>query len=209
MYGFGAIAAAGGVVAAGLGAIFGLLMLIAGVALGLLWFAALASTFFVIVTESSEGNDIIQNWPSKNVPDWLPEFFYLLIAAAVSALPGWGLAHLAQDNPLLIGLFFATSGLLTFPIIVLSQLDIGSPFGIFSGRVLQSLFRCPLSWLTFYVETALLNAACSAIGYVVVTRALINPIWFTPVFVGAALLYARLLGRLAWQLAETMGIEIE
>jgi len=93
--------------------------------------------------------------------------------------------------------------LLTFPIIVLSQLDVGSPFGILSFRILPSFLHCPVSWLMFYVETAALIGGCLAMSYFV------HPILCTPVYVMVALLYARLLGRLGWRLAEAMSLEIQ
>jgi hypothetical protein len=117
--------------------------------------------------------------------------------------PGWALAQLTPDQPLLIFSFIGGSVLIAFPIIVLSQLHIGSMFGILSFRVLESWLRCPLSWLMFYVETGALIGGCLAMSYFV------HPILCTPVYVMSALLYARLLGRLGWQLADKMAIEAQ
>jgi hypothetical protein len=71
--------------------------------------------------------------------------------------------------------------------------------------VLKSLLRCPFSWLTFYVETAAIAGVCLAAAALVADRGW-NPLAvLTPLVVAALFLYARLLGRLGWRLAETMG----
>jgi hypothetical protein len=58
------------------------------------------------------------------------------------------------------------------------------------------MVRCPFSWLTFYLETAALMAACLA-------AASTGFLWLlVPVAVAALVLFARLLGRLGWRLAE-------
>jgi hypothetical protein len=58
------------------------------------------------------------------------------------------------------------------------------------------MVRWPFSWLTFYVESAIIIAACLAAAYTGILWILV------PVAVAALILYARLLGRLGWRLAE-------
>jgi hypothetical protein len=58
------------------------------------------------------------------------------------------------------------------------------------------MLRCPLSWLTFYLETTVIVTGCLA-------AAATGNLWIlVPVAVMGAILFARLLGRLGWRLAE-------
>jgi DNA-directed RNA polymerase subunit RPC12/RpoP len=202
-YGISAIGSGGDRTAQSMAAIMGVCFMVLGVIMCVFWSAGLSAIFFAIVTESSVGNREIHAWPGPEFMAWFPEFFHLLIAGAMSIGPGWLLAHLAPNEPLLASALVGAGVVLSFPLIVLSQLDLGSMFGILSIRVLQSVARCPLSWLMFYLESLVLFAGCVAIGYFVPL------ILCAPVFVMAVFLYARLLGRLGWKLAESMTIGVD
>jgi hypothetical protein len=70
--------------------------------------------------------------------------------------------------------------------------------------VLGSVARCPFSWLTFYVETTMIVGACLAAGVFAIILN-INPVMvLAPLGTLALFLYARLLGRLGWRLAEAL-----
>jgi DNA-directed RNA polymerase subunit RPC12/RpoP len=191
----------------GMGAIAGMCFFAIGCISGFLWLAGAASIIIAIVTESSEGNERVYNWPSTSFLDWLPEFGYLLIAVLVSAFPGWLIGQFAVDDPLAKVAVFAVGIMVCLPIVLLSQLDMTSPWGAVSGRVLASLGRCPISWMLFYAEIALLAAAWGAVAYAAV-RFVPGLIFVAvPLFVAGLFLYARLMGRLGWKLAETMAID--
>jgi hypothetical protein len=123
-----------------------------------------------------------------------------LIALIVSPLPGWLIGRFIPDDGLRNGLFLG-SFVVSLPIVLLSQLDLGSMFGIASPRVIASLLRLPASWLLFYFEIAVIVALCVgvAIAAEVVPFVVLA---FVPICVAAAFLAARILGRLAWKLAE-------
>lgn len=103
----------------------------------------------------------------------------------------------------------AVSVLLCYPIVQLSQLEIGSMFGIVSGRIVMSIAKFPLSWMMWYFEVATLAAII--LGVIWLDRFLGGLAIFVavPVVVGAAILVARILGRLAWKLAETMPAAVD
>jgi DNA-directed RNA polymerase subunit M/transcription elongation factor TFIIS len=204
-----AIGKPGGLAALGFSAILIVGFSAIGVVLLPIWLAGLASMFFTIVTESSEGNTEIKTWPSANIMDWFPEFFYVLVAVLLSGGPGCILARLALSDPILTTICVAASVVLSFPIIILSQLEIGSPFGILSFHVAKSLVKCPFSWLLFYVETAALVGACTLAAFLAEHIQILFTFLFTPLFVMSVLLYGRLLGRLGWLLAEKLGIGTE
>lgn len=168
-----------------------------------IWVAAVAAIAMAVIVESSEGNDEVEQWPSTNPIDWVGEFFYLVFAGLVSPLPGWLLGRFVSE-PATQVMLFVGSVLICFPVAILSQLDVGSAFAVASPRVIGSFFRVPGSWLVFYGEIALvwltclgLTFAADAVGSGYLLALLL------PVYIGAVLLSARILGRLAWKLAES------
>jgi hypothetical protein len=156
-----------------------------------------------IVRESSEGNDRLEEQPN-----WLfdvPDGLFIIVSMAVAALPAWLAAGVSGALPFEAQLAVSVSAwLLCFPIALLSALEQNSAFGVLSPRVAASVVRCAGPWLLFYVESAALAAAAGFVAWKILTgppRALYLLPWL---IVAAGLLYMRLLGRLAWWLAESM-----
>lgn len=191
----------GSVVANSMGAISGMCFLILSFVFGVIWLAALASVVITIVTESSEGNSVVSHWPTIDFTEWLAELVYLLITALSSAVPGGLIGQFVAPDSIQKAIWIAGSMWLCFPVIMLSQLDLSSPFAVLSAKVLMSLLRCPFSWLLFYVESALLVAGC-IVAAMFIGNLLLLLVIVIPLSMAALLLYARLLGRLAWILAE-------
>jgi DNA-directed RNA polymerase subunit M/transcription elongation factor TFIIS len=171
----------------------------------IIWTAALAAIVMSIIVESSEGNDEVEQWPSTNPTDWFGEFFYMLFACVVSPLPGWLVGRLLVD-PIVQVILFIGSMLVVLPAVILSQLDLGSAFAIASPRVIASFLRLPGTWLMFYVEVALILAVC--VGMTIFAALLSEYLvaMLVPLYIGATLLAARILGRLGWKLAEAMPV---
>jgi hypothetical protein len=134
--------------------------------------------------------------------DWFGDFFAFAVAAVMSGFPGWAVGYLLPIDPLLEIAIFAGSIVICFPIAVLSQLDIGSMWGVLSPKVAKSLVRCPFSWLTFFMLTGLLAFLCIAITFLAAQVQIGMVLIAAPLGTAAFILYARLLGRLAWRLAE-------
>ena len=92
------------------------------------WLAGLASFLFTSSRKALKAIDVYIHWPSEFM-DWIPGFFQLVIAAIgrASAPAGYWPARSAPSIwPLIcirIGVW------LSFPIILLSQLDINSHAG--------------------------------------------------------------------------------
>jgi DNA-directed RNA polymerase subunit M/transcription elongation factor TFIIS len=169
----------------------------------LIWDAALAAIVMSIIVESSTGADEVESWPSTNPVDWAGEFFYLLVACLVSPLPGWLIGRFVPE-PAVQVLLFIGSTYFALPVIILSQLEVGSAFGVASPKVIASLLRVPGSWLIFYVEIAVLMLVC---GGITIAASLVGPymvVSLVPMYIAAAVLAARILGRLAWKLSESM-----
>lgn len=192
---------AGSVGGGGMGAIMGVCFMVLAVIAGVMWASAAASVCLTVVTESAEGHDQIQHWPPANLMEWFPDLFYLLIALPVSGFPGWLIGRLATTDPTQQALWIVGSVWMYLPLALLSQLEVDSPWAVMSARLLGALLRRPFSWLLFYVESAVLAAACvaAAIGTAAVSPNLV--LLLAPVYVAAGLLYSRLLGRLGWRIA--------
>jgi hypothetical protein len=158
------------------------------------------SMFLAIVAESSEGSKEVHNWPP--LLDWFGDFFAFAVAAVMSGFPGWAICYLLPIDPLLEVAILVASIVVCFPIAVLSQLDIGSMWGVLSPKVARILARCPFSWLTFFVLTGLLAFVCIAATYLAAQLQVGLGLIAAPLGTAAFILYARLLGRLAWRLAE-------
>jgi predicted RNA-binding Zn-ribbon protein involved in translation (DUF1610 family) len=204
LVGVSAIRPAGGLLATQLSVIAGVLFFILGGILGMIWLAAASSILVAIVTESSEGNDQVQRWPGANMIEWLPDLGYVILACFVSPFPGWFIGRMITPDPLLVMLWFAGSLLVCFPVVLLSQLEVGSPFAVLSGKVLASLVRVPFSWALFYLEIGALAAFCLVATYLVDQFVPLAGVLLVPLYIGAMFIAARLTGRLGWKLSETL-----
>src|SRR4051812_35326635 len=151
----------------GTGAFTGVPMLAIGSAVMMVTAAAAYSCLLQIIMESSEGNRTVYHWPT--LTDWLASLLWLGVAVPMSAVPGGVIGHIPglSDDPRVATVLSAVSVLILLPIIMLSQLDINSPAGVLSGRILASLFRCPFSWMFFYVEITAMAAICGGATYLV------------------------------------------
>lgn len=205
--GVGAIGTGSSRVEVGMGAIAGVCFFIIGCITAAFWLAAFASIVLAIVVESSEGNHRIHQWPPPNPVEWLPEMIYIVVAGFVCLFPGWLLARLVPGTAEVGVLLVAGGAVLALPIVILSQLEFDSPFAVVSSHVLASVVRCPLSWLLFYAEVALVAAICMATTFYLATLAPGAMPLLVPLYVAALIVSARLLGRLSWGLAEEMSVE--
>lgn len=185
----------------GFGAVVGMCFFAGGCVSGMVLTAIAFSMLLVIVADTSAGAKQVQNWPPLH--DWFGDFFVLVVAVMMSGFPGWAICHVLPGHDLTQAAIFAASIVVCFPITLLSQLEIGSMWGVLSPKVVKSLFICPFSWMTFFVLTALMAAALIGTAYGFAKLG-INPIFIlAPMGVAMFLLYGRLLGRLAWTLAES------
>jgi predicted RNA-binding Zn-ribbon protein involved in translation (DUF1610 family) len=186
----------------GLGAIGGMCLFALGCVLTMVTGAFTFSCFLAIVTESSDGAKQVSTWPG--LLDWFGGFFAFLVAATMCTFPGYLIAQFVDHQQLVPSLIISICPVIFFPIIILSQLDIGSIWGVLSPRVVQSVFRCPFSWMTLWVQSFAMVAITLAASWYA-GWAWGNPLLaLVPLGTIGIFLYARLLGRLAWRLAEVM-----
>jgi hypothetical protein len=192
-----------GFIAIPYGGFITMFLLATSVILGIMCLSALAACWMAIVTETSEGNNVVQAWPDMVFLDWMFEGLYVVMAALISCIPGWLAALLWPDQPLVRSAVILGGAVVFFPVILLSMLDIGSPLAPLSPKILGSFFRAPGSWLVFWLEAILLIAALAGIALALLQWSPLGLVVLTPVIVLASIWYFRLLGRLAWVLAES------
>jgi hypothetical protein len=161
----------------------------------------------VVVEDTSAGNDVVQ-WPDEPYKDWLWKPFYLAWLMAFWAFPVAIAVRviqppILQESRSLQVMLFSLPGLwLLFPISLLSSLSARSRWVVFRPAVLASLARFAPTTLGFYAITVVLAGIVGVALYAGLEWK--NSLYVLP-FVGGALaavflIYARLLGRMAWLL---------
>jgi len=190
------------VISTGYGAVAGVpLLCSAGIAF-VLWFAALCACGVAIVTESSEGNNKIENWPSVNPVDWLGETIYLVVACSAAAIPGWALGKLAMVDPTLAAIPMMGSIWLLFPVVHLSTLDASTPWALITPNIAGSFSEHFGTWTQYYLLSAIGGAATAGCLFGLSMVGGLATVLAPPIAVAAGGLYFRLIGRLAWRLRE-------
>ncbi len=173
--------------------------------------AAVAAICLAVLTESSEGNDRLYNPPGPVFLDWMGDIFYLVFPAVLAIAPWWLLCiPLQQELPREHqGLLMFVGWLFTFPLLLLSSLENGSPLEPFSFRIFGSVSRRPGHWLLLVVESAVIVGGTLAATRALATTSPAATLLVIPLSVASLLLYFRVLGRFAWWLAESLATNEE
>jgi hypothetical protein len=181
-----------------------ILLLAAQGIVGLYVAAYAGHCLLVVVQQTAAGNDEVV-WPEEPFLDWVGEIFYLTWLLAVWLVPAWFVLRLV-DLPVFaasptVSLGVLAVGLLwlIFPISLLSSLSANSRYVLFRLTILKQLAKRLPAVAGFYVASAALLLSCSALVYLSAARAvwLLLPVAALAV-ASAVLIYARLLGRIAW-----------
>lgn len=167
-----------------------------GWAITLCW-AYVSVCFLTIVEETQAGYDVIRDWPVGDWREWAFSLFStvgaLLPAGMVALGARW---FLMVDSPLV----FLLAMLASHPILLLSTIDNGSPLKYISLQVLGTLLSHWWCWAILYAILGTLLALWA----IVFLPALEEWPWHVAALSGPPLaailfIYARLLGRLIWQ----------
>jgi DNA-directed RNA polymerase subunit RPC12/RpoP len=162
-----------------------------------------AGCLLAVVEETAAGNDEI-NWPDDGWRERVWKLLYAGYLLVLSALAGTAVGSLAQ----LLAVEFWWSALATtfvlFPIVLLSSLEAGTPWAPLTPPIIRSLVVSMWCWGVFYIEITLL--ATPWVALVLVGVQLRHPFWTAlvaaPPLAALLLIYARLLGRLAWRITD-------
>ena len=176
----------------------------------MVWFAVwslsyAASNALAIVQDTAAGNDRVIGWSEGSWRDWAFELVTVIwifsIAGMIAFSVAWPMQFLLGSvSPLLACLL-----VVTFPAIWLSAMDAETLWLPFSMVIVRSFSREPRTWAQFLAIS---------LGLLVTVLGVLLPLGFYypwvagfvagPVLASAVFLYARLLGRLGWKIADEM-----
>ncbi len=193
----------GGVGSVGAFAVVGVGFFVLPIAWLTIWtFSYAAACCLAVLEETAAGNDEI-NWPEGGWREWLWKFLYTGYLLSLVGLAATGIGLLVRyQTGLFWPPFFATIFVL-YPFALLSSLEANSIWVVISPVILKSLFKLIWAWFMFYLEVAVLAAPVAGLFFFLYLR---HPFWTVliaaPLVSALLLLYARLLGRLAWKITE-------
>jgi hypothetical protein len=120
-------------------------------------------------------------------------------------MPGYVISKLVGLNMISLQALVVLAGALVFPWILLSQLEQNSLTGLLSQPLLRRATKVPRHVVGFYLRALPLGAGLATIlGGALLALPIV---WLLagPLLAMGSLIYFRLLGRLAWVLAEVGG----
>jgi ribosomal protein S27E len=158
-----------------------------------------------ILESTAAGLDDVEGWPDPIWKEWAGQLIYLLWIAAMPTVVCFGIGRLAQLAglslwPVMLGLLFVI-----FPIVLLSALEANSVWVPLTRPILVSLWQLWWGWGLFYLESGCLAGLLWAqiyfgrSGFEIATL-----ISFAPMLSACMVIYARLLGRLAWKIGQVV-----
>jgi hypothetical protein len=176
----------------------------------------MAPHFLTIMEFTADGYDKIPYWPSQDLLSRLRAMLFALNAVAMSTLPGMLLVGLLRPLgvPLAFGLI---STVLLLPLVTLSMAENDSVFAPYSRFVFGSLRRHGNAWSRFYAQTILLALAVIAVDFAIwaasgalsaraaapsAMRDNISRVFIIASLCLNAVVYCRLMGRMAWILGQ-------
>jgi hypothetical protein len=158
-----------------------------------------------IFESTAAGLDRIESWPEPNWREWMAEMLY---AGWIGVIPlgvsyGLGLLGESQGTPKLVtvpAVFF-----FLFPISFLSALEANTIWVPLTLPILGSLARWWWCWLVFYCLAGFVIGSISAAAIFLIASSQFGAlICLGPILAAGALIYFRLLGRLAWRMTARM-----
>jgi hypothetical protein len=174
------------------------------------WLMSISPLLVAVTTQSTDGANELHDPPSWMAFD-IAEAAFVVMAVMISALPAWLAAKAATALPLEQQLAIgAAVWLAIFPFVILSALEQGSAFAIFSPRLASSLLRCFVPWFVFYVASLLLVAGAGALAWAMLNnQSFLAKLPIPWLLVALILVYMRMIGRLGWWIADVMPPPIE
>ncbi len=182
----------------------GLFIAVFAIAMTVLTVMFVAPCLQTAIQDTADGHDLPQD---GTFPEWDQWAFMMVGWLSLGA----SAAALGYPLSLVVGpLAMAGSFVLLFPVLLLSALEADSYFFPISPPVLRSLGYLAGGWLAFYLVSGLLvGATAAAILAGVGSAPELTWLLAGPVLAAVALIYARLLGRLAWKASGTTMAPVE
>jgi hypothetical protein len=185
-----------------------LCFLVGSLIVGLFVAIYLARCFFVVIDATAAGGDRVE-WPDEPFIDWTVHSASLVGLAAVVVVPAGilgellaGTGHSGQREFLTLALIGPALWLF-FPVGVLSLLSATSGWVFLRPVIVWRMLRLFPSTVLFYLISGVVGMV--ALGpwiYAVFSQQLPLLVFAAPLAAAMALIYARLLGRLAYQIVQ-------
>jgi hypothetical protein len=173
------------------------LLAMIGAAMLLVTLSCAAAFFLAAVQDTADGLAQVQE---STLPDWDQWFFSLLSLLSLAILSGalgYPFVFVEEVGPAAIPI----CSMIFFPVLVLSAMECESFLIPFSPPVLRSLLRQWPVWLAFYfISTLLISAWGAATAFGLLHVPYLSAIASGLALSAAVLIYARLLGRVAWRI---------
>ncbi|XZE55726.1 hypothetical protein SH139x_001750 [Planctomycetaceae bacterium SH139] len=185
-------------------------VLLPGIALGILFISLVLICAFAILEAVANGQDRVDEWPSFNPVEWMGSYFVVFIAFVLSGAPGAIISWLLFSTAPLLSLATIMLSLFAFfPFVLLSILDNDSVFAPISTDVTKSVSRCPDAWGTLYFSSMLLFGGLFLLDsffYALATPVLVA---FVLPFLTVSFwfIYFAMLGRLAFSIGQAINGE--
>jgi hypothetical protein len=185
------------------GAIPGLFLTVAQMAV-LVWSMSYASSCaFTIIQDTGAGLNKVGGWPEGGVGEWMMDLITAVYVFFASGFVSFLIAYPLQPITGMIGPPVLIIQAILFPPAILSALDADSIILPYSEMTLRSLIRLPLAWSQML---ALFFCVWLAAGAILIPLFMLNPvaagIASGPVVTSGVFISARLFGRMAWLIGE-------
>ncbi|MCR4410839.1 MAG: hypothetical protein NUV77_00265 [Thermoguttaceae bacterium] len=155
-----------------------------------------SQSMLVILQETAAGNDKIDEWPSGDWREWFWSLRFVggaaIVAALLAAAVNWVTLRVSWWPGIVVAF-------VAYPFVLLSSLETASPLVPLSRPVARSLKTVWWGWLALYATSGLM---VGALALAVVSSFPWSPFATAalagPPLAAILMIYARLLGRLAW-----------
>ena len=186
-----------------IGAIPGLFLTVAQMAVATWSLSYASSCAFTIIQDTGAGLNKVEGWPDGGVREWMMDLMCVVYVFFASGFVSYLIAYPLQPITGMIGPPVLILHGILFPPAILSALDADSIMLPYSEMTLRSLIRIPLMWLRML---ALYFCVWLAAGAILIPLFMLNPIVAGiasgPVITAGVFISARLLGRMAWLVGE-------
>jgi hypothetical protein len=182
--------------------------------IGWIWLVILTGSYaaacvFAIMETTAYNYDAPYDWPE---PDWRERFVHFLwmgwclgLAVALFVTPSALLSDSLPGRALTSAIGIGVA----FPVFVLSTMETNS-LSPYSAPIWRSLAGQLSVWITFYVLSSLLLVGSGLASVVLFSRfQWFSPLVLGPLWAATILIYARLLGRLAWRIMQPGEMQLQ
>lgn len=172
--------------------------------------ALVSACGFAVLESVANRQDHVTAWPVFDPGEWFGQLFVVMAAAAVAIVPVCAVIGPIFGASLLLLLMAMLSVFLIFPFVLLSMMDMGSPFAPFSSEVARSVTKCQEAWGGMYFSSGILFAALFlfiAMGWS--TGAPSANLFSITAAIGVTFIYFAMIGRLAYAIGQSVDSHVE